>query len=395
MQVTFPKIGNDHVLTLLAKGLAILAGATVSLLLATSPGAAEAPSSAPWQQPSISEADVPAELLKEWRSSVNSESCALLVAPSMRPGHKVGLLASHLMKTRVRSLSGIGGWILAFGDLSPMTTCKSAGDSYGCFDSLHDYSQVGIMGVPSNASLNLPSSDPEQTRWGESEMLVTSDEHWAVAKIQIEGQDCHYLLWSTSGRERLLALVQELRLVSREVPEVPEVRTEVASSPVAPHHVPQAATTQFNISLVVGGTMAMRDNPDRDLHLSYGLRPEVIFGRSSQRDLGVGPFVELLRIASADFTTGIGGTLVIPVGRSRALAPSLGVYYQDSDVAEPGVSAGLAYGFRQFNSVTSFDGTFGLRLDGRYGFGDHRQRSITLSLQADLTLAVAIAAMAL
>ncbi|MGC4115568.1 MAG: hypothetical protein QM765_13385 [Myxococcales bacterium] len=86
---------------------------------------------------------------------------------------------------------------------------------------------------------------------------------------------------------------------------------------------------------------------------------------------------------------GLGGSLLIPLGNSNALVPSVGGYgtYSKELGFQPGLSAGLFFGARMFNDRRHWDGAWGLRLDLRYGLGSAREVMASVGMQVDLSLA--------
>lgn len=153
---------------------------------------------------------------------------------------------------------------------------------------------------------------------------------------------------------------------------------------------------QFNLSALLFVDFQRRGS-GWELGPGYGFRPELIFGRRSDRMWGGGGYLQVSRSGSASgVLLGLGGTLLVPLWlkeeglfRSVALAPSLGGYVQKLDGFEPGATAAVLFGYRTFNSISSFDMALGVRASANWGFGASRERSFTLGLQMDLTLLVA------
>lgn len=152
---------------------------------------------------------------------------------------------------------------------------------------------------------------------------------------------------------------------------------------------------QFNLSAIVFGDYAHQPNGWQP-GLGIGFRPELLFGRSSNRSWGYGPFLQVSRSSNASgVLLGGGGTLLVPLWvregffESVVLAPSLGFYAQKLQGFEPGLSSSVFFGYRTFNPISSFDFTLGMTLGGHWGLGASHERSLSLGLQLDLTLIVA------
>jgi hypothetical protein len=153
---------------------------------------------------------------------------------------------------------------------------------------------------------------------------------------------------------------------------------------------------QFNVSTLLLADF-QRQSSRWQPGFAYGLRPELIFGRRSDRMWGAGGYLQVSRSSSASgVLLGAGGTLLVPLWqregqlfRAVALAPSLGGYLQKLDGFEPGATASLFFGYRTFNPISSFDMALGVRASVNWGFGASRERSFALGLQMDLTLLIA------
>ena len=160
-----------------------------------------------------------------------------------------------------------------------------------------------------------------------------------------------------------------------------------ASEPAAP----AGAVPQYNASLVVLA-LAAHDERGWSAGGQVGLRPELFLGRRDATSVGAGPFLEVsAHLANRGVAALLGGgaSLLLPLGDSNALVPSLGGYGTFSEALglQPGLCAGLFFGARQFNARSFFDGAWGLRLDVRYGLGSSREAMVTLGGQLDLSLA--------
>ena len=130
---------------------------------------------------------------------------------------------------------------------------------------------------------------------------------------------------------------------------------------------------------------------ERGHHSSLGLgtRFEMVFGRSSPLDGGVGPYVEA-RTAGFDFGDyGAGLVGVIPVNPTFPLwfgAGALG--RREAGAWAPAGHAFLAWGSRSFNYHGSWGMVFGLTLDGVVHGGEHKGFDLGVQATVDLQAVV-------
>jgi hypothetical protein len=160
-----------------------------------------------------------------------------------------------------------------------------------------------------------------------------------------------------------------------------------------------SSVAQFNLSLelLLDGRV---ENSEWSAGIGGGFRPEIVFGRRSARSWGAGGYLEVSATSDTGVAFGAGTTLLVPLWQrpqqflsAVVLAPSLGGYLKNLDGFEPGASASLFFGYRAFNSLTSFDGALGLRIEGQWGLGPSRERALILGAQMDLMDLVATGAM--
>ncbi len=116
--------------------------------------------------------------------------------------------------------------------------------------------------------------------------------------------------------------------------------------------------------------------------MHVGARGDVLFGRSSQREAGAGPYGEILT-AWDDLSVGAGGSLLIPVHEYLPLVGSLGGYGRRFEGWEPGVTAQLFWGSRSFNYHGWYGMAVGLSLQGRVGLREAGERTVVVALQVD------------
>jgi hypothetical protein len=115
-----------------------------------------------------------------------------------------------------------------------------------------------------------------------------------------------------------------------------------------------------------------------------GGRTELVWRHHRERILpgvGLGAYLQLAHLADAGGEAEVGVTAVGYSGKTLSLAPSLGVF---SDAQGDGVRAGLFFGMRGYSRSSVWDMPVGVRIDGGYGFGGSRERSVSVSLVTDV-----------
>lgn len=160
----------------------------------------------------------------------------------------------------------------------------------------------------------------------------------------------------------------------------------VAGFVVAPP--PAHAEPQVNAGFTIGiaGRGFYREAwEETEFHL--GLRGDVLFGRSSTKHFGVGPYVEALTDGFDEFQFGGGGSFLMPVIDSLPLIVSAGMYGrigEDGFGLEPGFATSLFFGSRSYNFNSNYVMAFGIVPQFRYGLGDSREMTFIVSLHLDL-----------
>jgi hypothetical protein len=147
------------------------------------------------------------------------------------------------------------------------------------------------------------------------------------------------------------------------------------------------ADPQATVGLVAG--VAARGQHSRVFEepaFHGGVHGDVLFGRASQTDFGVGPYVEVLTQQFDDFQMGGGASFLFPIFDSFPLVASVGGFMRvaddDFDV-QPGIATTLFFGGRSFNYSGPYGMAFGLVAQARIGLDDRRQSSFVLAVQLD------------
>lgn len=110
------------------------------------------------------------------------------------------------------------------------------------------------------------------------------------------------------------------------------------------------AIPQINAGVTIGGgaVVAPSDLTDGIFHL--GLHSDVLFGRDDPRDLGLGPYVELLTADFASLDAGAGLTVLLPIHDTFPLMLSAGGAYSVREGGDDVVLATrVAWGSRSYN----------------------------------------------
>jgi hypothetical protein len=122
-----------------------------------------------------------------------------------------------------------------------------------------------------------------------------------------------------------------------------------------------------------------------------GLHGDVLFGRSSTSDFGVGPYAELMTHAFDEVQFGGGVSGLFPVLDTFPIVLSAGGYGRkgsDGFGLEPGIAGELFWGARSYNFHSRYVLSGGLLTEVRYGLGASRETSIVIAAQVDVGLLV-------
>ncbi len=115
-----------------------------------------------------------------------------------------------------------------------------------------------------------------------------------------------------------------------------------------------------------------------------GLRGDVLFGRSRNADLGVGPFLHVTTAGFQDVRLGGGVTTLLPVHPYFPIGLSAGGYARHSAAGwEPGLSGWFFFGSKSYNYHSSYIMTGGLLVGMNYGLGPTKERTIVIAAQID------------
>jgi hypothetical protein len=127
------------------------------------------------------------------------------------------------------------------------------------------------------------------------------------------------------------------------------------------------------------------DRPHAFFHL--GARADVLFLRTRNRDMGIGPYVDFATAAFETLELGSGIEWLIPVSEAWPVVVSAGVFERRAPGFgwEPGAATTLFVGSRSYNFTSWYGLAAGFFVQGRYGFGDARQADVLAGVQVDLS----------
>jgi hypothetical protein len=170
----------------------------------------------------------------------------------------------------------------------------------------------------------------------------------------------------------------------------PTPAPEAAATPPAPWAPTPVAGSrpQINAGLTVGVAGQGEGTLWDHTYFHGGLRGDVLFGRSSAHDWGVGPLVAISTTHFRDFNAGAGLSVLAPVHEYLPIVLGLGAYARRYEGTHPGLFASLFWGTRSFNYHGNYGLAAGLLVEGRAGLDDTRERTLVLAAHLDAELLV-------
>ncbi|MEO7112305.1 MAG: hypothetical protein ABI183_17800 [Polyangiaceae bacterium] len=170
------------------------------------------------------------------------------------------------------------------------------------------------------------------------------------------------------------------------------IRATLASSVVALFFFSHDVVAAPQVSVGATGGFALtnlRDGSGPRPAFHLGVRGDLLFLRSREKDMAVGPYVEALteRFNSTDFGAGLEWLLpaipafpfVVSAGGFVHDAPGFGGY-------QPGVAATLFFGPRSYNFFSTYGLANGIFVQARYGLGDAKETDVLFGVQVDLAV---------
>ena len=150
---------------------------------------------------------------------------------------------------------------------------------------------------------------------------------------------------------------------------------------------PASADPQISLGTTIGGAITdlrLSDGPHSAFHL--GGRGDLFLLRQRDRDIGVGPFGEVLTEGFHTLEAGGGLSVLLPVFESFPVILSGGAYARRAPSLgwEAGVSSTLFFGAMGYNFHSKYEMQNGLFVSNRYGLGDGRQWDVIIGVRLDL-----------
>lgn len=173
----------------------------------------------------------------------------------------------------------------------------------------------------------------------------------------------------------------------------------LAGALVAAYAAPAQAEPQATVGLTVGAAGAgLYRSIWQSTAFHLGIHGDVLFGRSSNADFGIGPYAEILTNGFDEIQFGGGLSGLLPVFDTFPIVISAGAYGRQASRPpellpavegfglEPGLAAELFFGSRSYNFHAPYVMTAGLIAQMRYGLGPSRETSIVLGAQVDFAI---------
>jgi hypothetical protein len=149
--------------------------------------------------------------------------------------------------------------------------------------------------------------------------------------------------------------------------------------------------TSVGVTVGVAGEGSSHDIWGERTAFHLGLHGDVLFGRSSTSDFGVGPYLEILTHAFDEVQFGGGVSGLLPILDTFPLVLSAGAYGRKGPPGfglEPGLAGELFWGSRSYNFNSRYVLSGGLLTQMRYGLGPSHETSVVIAAQIDLGLLV-------
>ena len=174
----------------------------------------------------------------------------------------------------------------------------------------------------------------------------------------------------------------------------------LAGALVAARAAPARAEPQATVGLTLGAAGAgLHRSIWQSTAFHLGIHGDVLFGRSSNADFGIGPYAEVLTNGFDEIQFGGGVSGLLPVLDTFPIVVSAGAYGRrqasrspgllpvtESYGLEPGLAGELFFGSRSYNFHAPYVMTAGLIAQMRYGLGASKETSIVLGAQVDFAI---------
>lgn len=153
---------------------------------------------------------------------------------------------------------------------------------------------------------------------------------------------------------------------------------------------PAQADPQGTAALTIGvaGVGENRELWD-DTVFHLGVHGDVLFGRSSNADFGIGPYLEVATHAFDEIQFGGGISALLPVLDYLPIVLSTGAYGRYGPIGddeyglEPGLAFQLFWGTRSYNFHSSYVMAAGLMGQFRLGLGESKETAFVIGAELD------------
>lgn len=150
------------------------------------------------------------------------------------------------------------------------------------------------------------------------------------------------------------------------------------------------ADPQTSVGLTVGdGITNLRDGSGPRNAFHMGIRGDLLFLRSRENQMAIGPYVEVLTERFNSLDAGGGLEWLLPAFPSFPFVLSAGPFVRNAEGYggyQPGVAAALFFGPRSYNFDSVYGLANGLYVQTRYGLGDAKQADLLFGIQVDFAV---------
>jgi hypothetical protein len=144
------------------------------------------------------------------------------------------------------------------------------------------------------------------------------------------------------------------------------------------------AEPEWNTGFSLGAAGVGEHRVWSDTKFFGALHGDLLFGRTTRRDVGIGPSAEIATLGFDDARLMGGVTALVPVGDLLALGLTPGAYLRTgAGNATGGWSARGFFGARTFNSYGSYSLAAGLVFGFDQDVGAHKEHALVVAAQID------------
>ncbi len=167
------------------------------------------------------------------------------------------------------------------------------------------------------------------------------------------------------------------------------VVSSIAAALVA-HATVARADPQTSFGITFGdGITNLRDGSGPRNAIHAGIRGDLLFLRSRENQMALGPYVEVLTERFNSLDAGGGLEWLLPAFPAFPFVVSAGSFVRNAEGYggyQPGVAAALFFGPRSFNFDSTYGMANGIYVQTRYGLGDAKQADLLFGIQIDFEI---------